>query len=206
MDMGRKLVASLGAVALMVVAFAVLPSSSSAEKPAGNCVVESNGDASAEGVDGMVVFCQALDITKEVTGEAGGRTFPITVDCQRADTGTATAEVAELPTADFPPFGPKTVNLQDGETVRLLAAGPVDCTITEDPPEGCTLVSIDPDTVHTSNPNDRASAEVNGDVPPLIVHTVTVINDCPAEVLPAEDAPAEAAPAGVVRAQPAFTG
>jgi hypothetical protein len=153
------------------------------------------------------VFCQALDITKEVTGEAGDRTFPITVDCQRADTDTTAAEsLNDLPTADFPPFGPQTVNLRDGETVRLLAAGPVDCTITEDPPEGCTLVSIDPDTVHTSNPNDRAATEDNGDEPPLIVHTVTVINDCPAETVPAETAPAEAAPAGVVRAQPAFTG
>ena len=207
--MGRKLIAALSVVVLVVLAFAVLPSSSNAVgngKPKGNCVLpDGNNGVTVKGQNGEVVFCQALDITKEVTGDAAGRTFPITVDCQRADKGMTTGP-PDLPTADFPPFGPKVVNVAAGETVRLLAAGPVDCTITEDPPEGCTLTSIEPETVSTSPPMTQIDSQVNGDdPPPLIVHPVTVVNDCPAAA-PAGAAPADAAPADVVQAQPTFTG
>ena len=197
--MGRRFVAALAAVALVVVGLAVLPSTSSALPYEPNCVDESNGGDGAEGTEYEVVVCEAIDITKEVTGDAAGRTFPITVDCQQ----TETTPTVDLPAADFPPYGAHTWNVADGETLRLLVAKGSSCEITEVPPEGCTLTSIDPDTVDTGplmTQTGSAGTEVDiPTTPPLTVHTVTVTNDCPAEA-------ADAAPADVVAATPTFTG
>ena len=202
--MGRRFVAALGAVALVVVGLAVLPSTSSALPYEPNCVDESNGQPDAEEAASSLRVCEAIDITKEVTGDAAGRSFPITVECQPTDI-ELTTPTNDLPAADFPPYGAHTWNVADGETLRLLVAKGSSCEISEVPPEGCTLTSIDPDTVDTGplmTQTGTAGTEVDvPTTPPLTVHTVTVTNDCPAEA-----AAADAAPADVVAATPTFTG
>ncbi len=200
--MARKLIAALSAIVLTALAFVVLPTSSDAVPNGreGNCILpDLDPEASVEWAE--VAFCQAIDITKVVTGDAAGRTFPITVECEQvAKAGTAT--VPDLPDADlFPPFEPKTLNLADGETQRLLVARQADCKITEEPPEGCTRTSIDPDLVETRQPQGMGDSQVEPEEPPLMVHTVTVTNDCPVAEPAAEPAAAEP-----VAAEPTFTG
>ncbi len=126
--------------------------------------------------------CATIEVTKVVTGTAPpGTTFPVRVVCPG---GEVAAE--GLPQADGPPVD-KTLNLAAGETQSILLDNGAVCTISETPPAGCTLVSIDPDPVVNVRFDD---VEEQGVIP------VTVTNNC--EVA--------AAPAAAVPAAPTFTG
>ena len=130
--------------------------------------------------------CATLEVTKVVTGAVpAGTTFPVQVVC-----GVQSNEVGAegLPPVDELPVNKTLPFLEGGgtESVFLFFEGATVCTISETPPPGCTLVSIDPATVPV---NDTA-------VDSGTVFTVTVTNDC--EVPPA--------PAAAVAAVPTFTG
>ena len=138
--------------------------------------------------------CAELKVTKVVTGTAPpGTTFPVVVDCQEPSGGQAQSS-GGLPPGNEPPFT-QTLTFPEGGGMQSIFIGVLRrrargvltvCTITETPPPGCTLVSINPSTV-----------TVDGRDPSLqIVFEVTVTNNC--EVA--------AAPAAAVPAAPTFTG
>ena len=85
-----------------------------------------------------------------------------------------------LPPVDGPPID-RILNLAAGETQSLYLDADTDCTISETPPTGCTLVSISPSTVIP--------------VTELVVSPVTVTNNCEVAAAPA-----------AVSAAPTFTG
>ena len=117
--------------------------------------------------------CAELKVTKVVTGTAPpGTTFPVVVDCQEL------IEMA-LPPGNQAPFM-QTLTFPEGggmESIFITEPGAM-CTISETPPPGCTLVSINPPTV---------------EIGAAALHTVTVTNNC--------EVAAEA-----VAAVPTFTG
>jgi len=128
--------------------------------------------------------CATLELTKVVTGApAPGTTFTVGVDC------AAPKEMADaLPPGQTAPFTDTLTFPANGGTQNVFITEPGgDCTVTETPPAGCTLTSIDPVKTHV----DKAD-----------VFPVTVTNDCAAP--PQPQAPAQAAVAVVVA--PRFTG
>jgi Domain of unknown function (DUF5979) len=136
--------------------------------------------------------CAQLEVTKIVTGTpapspAPGTTFAVEVSCVPVErdrdgmppTDGATAQ--QLPQAESPPFTTTLTFPEGGGTQSVFIDRPSDCTVTEAPPPGCTLTSIDPGTTQIEDP---------------ILYPVTVTNNCD---------PAVEAAAAVVEV-PRFTG
>ena len=130
-----------------------------------------------------------LAVTKVVTGKAApGTTFSVGVACEPAADGGVDASTDGGQT---PPFTTTLTFGENGGAQDVLITRPASCTVTESPPPGCTLTSIDPKQpvlVETSEP-------VN----------VTVTNDCQVAPAPTTTVPA-AQPAAAVAAAPSFTG
>jgi len=135
--------------------------------------------------------CATLEVTKVVTGApASGTTFDVGVDCvpvERPPIRPADAAPDALPPGQTPPFTTTLTFPATGGTQDVFITKPSDCTVSETPPPGCTLTSIDP-----------KKTEIRED----IVYPVTVTNDCPPP--PMQQAPPPAAVA-VVQV-PRFTG
>jgi hypothetical protein len=141
--------------------------------------------------DGRVSSCAQLEVTKVVTGTpapspAPGTTFSVVVDCvpverdgMRPPTDGVTSQ--QLPQAESPPFTTTLTFPAGGGTQSVFIDRPSDCTVTEAPPPGCTLTSIDPGTTEVRAP---------------IIYSVDVTNNCD---------PAVEAAAAVVEV-PRFTG
>jgi Domain of unknown function (DUF5979) len=135
--------------------------------------------------------CAQLEVTKVVTGTpaaspAPGTTFSVVVDCmpvERDGMGPPTDGVTsqQLPQAESPPFTTTLTFPAGGGTQSVFIDRPSDCTVTEAPPPGCTLTSIDPGTTEIRSP---------------LLHSVDVTNNCD---------PAVEAAAAVVEV-PRFTG
>jgi uncharacterized protein DUF5979 len=136
--------------------------------------------------------CAQLEVTKVVTGTpapspATGTTFSVVVDCQRTRENGAdsmppgAAEAQQLPQGQTPPFTTTITFPEGGGTQSVFITAESECTVSESPPPGCTLTSIDPVTTEI----ERA-----------IVYPVTVTNNCD---------PAVEAAVAVVEA-PRFTG
>ncbi|HMF04171.1 MAG TPA: DUF5979 domain-containing protein [Acidimicrobiia bacterium] len=118
--------------------------------------------------------CAQLEITKTVTGTPApapppGTTYAVKVDCVPVEvermgplpTDGVTAQ--QLPEALSPPFTTTLTFPENGGTQSVFVDRPSDCTVTESPPPGCTLTSIDPGTTEIRNP---------------ILYGVTVTNNC----------------------------
>ena len=139
--------------------------------------------------DGRTVSCAQLEVTKVVTGTpsaspAPGTTFPVVVDCVPVDVDMVPRDetsVQQLPQALSPPFTTTLTFPAGGGTQSVFIDRESDCTVSESPPPGCTLTSIDPGTTEVRQP---------------IVYPVTVTNNC--------DPPVE--PAAAVVEVPRFTG
>ena len=135
--------------------------------PPPNC--EETGTTGAEPAE-----CAELEVTKVVTGTAPpGTTFPVVVDCEDA-------APLELPPGIPPPFTQTLTFTEGGGILSIFITTEAACTITETPPAGCTLVSIDPPTVEILEP---------------ALFTVTVTNNCEVAAAPA-----------AIPAAPTFTG
>ncbi len=91
------------------------------------------------------------------------------------------ATAQQLPQALSPPFTTTLTFPAGGGTQSVFIDRPSDCLVTESPPPGCTLTSVDPGTTQIRNP---------------ILYSATVTNNCD---------PAVEAAAAVVEV-PRFTG
>jgi hypothetical protein len=156
------------------------------------CEVEDGREIVAPAQDGVIRSCAQLEVTKVVTGTpspspAPGTTFAVVVDCvpinedgiMPAPTGGVSAQQA--PPGQSPPFTTTLTFPEGGGTQSVFIDRRSDCTVSETPPAGCTLTSIDPGTTQIQDP---------------ILYPVTVTNNCD---------PAVEAAAAVVEV-PRFTG
>jgi len=137
--------------------------------------------------------CSQLEVTKVVTGTpapgpAPGTTFDVVVNCvpvreMLRETGGAAAQ--QLPQGQTPPFTTTLTFPEGGGTQSVFITRSADCSVTEAPPAGCTLTSIDPVVTQARQP---------------ILYPVTVTNNC--------DPPAQPTvqPAAAVVGTPLFTG
>ena len=159
--------------------------------PSDNCTGPPLERRSADVIQPEPQRCATLEVTKVVTGTpAPGTTFGVGVDCVPVEIKPITpapAAADALPPGQTPPFTTTLTFPATGGTQDVLITRASDCTVTETPPPGCTLTSIDP-----------VKTEIRSD----IVYPVTVTNDCPPP--PMQPAPAPAAVA-VVQV-PSFTG
>ena len=166
-------------------------SSAGAGVPSDNCTGPPPVQPQAADIQPVPQRCATLEITKVVTGEpAPETTFAVGVDCAPVEikpVSPAPATADALPPGQTPPFTTTLTFPASGGTQDVLITKPSDCTVTETPPPGCTLTSIDP---------------VKTEIRSAIVYPVTVTNDCPPP--PMQPAPAPAAVA-VVQV-PRFTG
>jgi hypothetical protein len=169
------------------------------------CVVAGGAAAGAQKAGVATVGCGAsptaatptpppdctLAVTKVVTGKAAsGTTFTVGIDCAAVTTDGVNASTDGGQT---PPFTTTLTFGENGGAHDVLISQPASCTVTESPPPGCTLTSIDPKQpvpVETTEP-------VN----------VTVTNDCQVAPTPTTTVPAaQPAPAAAVVGTPLFTG
>lgn len=117
--------------------------------------------------------CAQLEITKTVTGTPApspppGTTYAVVVDCVPVERDgmnppTDGVEAQQLPQAESPPFTTTLTFPEGGGTQSVFVDRPSDCTVTEAPPPGCTLTSIDPGTTEIRSP---------------ILYGVDVTNNC----------------------------
>jgi Domain of unknown function (DUF5979) len=144
--------------------------------------------------NGRVRNCAQLEVTKIVTGTPApspspGTTFAVVVDCVPSEengmNGGPRDGVAaqQLPQGQTPPFTTTLTFPADGGTQSVFIDRPSECTVSETPPPGCKLTSIDPVTTQIEDP---------------ILYPVTVTNNCD-PVQPPE-------PAAAVVEVPRFTG
>ena len=188
----RGIVASVFVIGAATVGVAINAMPAGAGREGIPCEVENGGPVVIPSQDGRVQSCAQLEVTKVVTGTpspspAPGTTFAVVVDCvpinedgiMPAPTGGISAQ--QVPPGQTPPFTTTLTFPEGGGTQSVFIDRPSDCTVTEAPPPGCTLTSIDPGTTQIENP---------------ILYPVTVTNNC--------DPAAEAA-AAVVEV-PRFTG
>ena len=152
---------------------------------------DGGGPIVAPAQDGRVTSCAQLEVTKTVTGTPTpapppGTTFAVVVDCvpvegdgMRPPMDGVTSQ--QLPQGQTPPFTTTLTFPEGGGTKSVFIDRPSDCTVTEAPPPGCTLTSVDPGTTEVRQP---------------IIYPVTVTNNC--------DPPVE--PAAAVVEAPRFTG
>lgn len=147
--------------------------------------------------DGRVSECAQLEVTKTVTGTPApapppGTTYSVVVDCKPVremdSIGTPSGASAQQvpPEGQTPPFTTTLTFPENGGTQSVFITRSADCTVSESPPPGCTLKSIDPETTQVRHP---------------VLYGVTVTNNCD----PASP-PVEAAPAVAVVQVPRFTG
>ena len=191
----RGVVAGVFVMSVAAAGFAVVAPSAGAGKSGIPCQVEDGDRVIPESVapaqDGMVSSCAQLEVTKTVTGTPApapppGTTFAVVVDCvpverdgMRPPTDGATSQ--QVPQGQTPPFTTTLTFPAGGGTQSVFIDRPSDCTVSESPPPGCTLRSIDPGTTEVREP---------------ILYPVTVTNNC--------DPPVE--PAAAVVEAPRFTG
>jgi Domain of unknown function (DUF5979) len=133
---------------------------------------------------------RTLQVTKVVTGQAApGTTFSVVVHCVPNENGDIVVprEVSaqQLPQGNEPPFTKTLTFPETGGAEDVFISRPATCTVSETPPPGCTLTSIDPVTT-----------EVLDD----IEYPVTVTNNCEPAVDPAVE------PAAAVVEVPRITG
>jgi hypothetical protein len=149
------------------------------------CEVEDgDGDGAmvAPAQDGAVRSCAQLEVTKVVTGTpapspAPGTTFAVVVDCVPTETDGRVppppdgVDAQQAPPGQSPPFTTTLTFPEGGGTQSVFIDQASECTVSETPPAGCTLSSIDPVTTEIESP---------------ILYPVTVTNNCDPAVEPAE--------------------
>jgi hypothetical protein len=188
----RGIVASVFVIGAATVGVAINAMPAGAGREGIPCEVENGGPVVIPSQDGRVQSCAQLEVTKVVTGTpspspAPGTTFPVVVDCvpinedgiMPAPTGGISAQQA--PPGQTPPFTTTLTFPEGGGTQSVFIDRRSDCTVSETPPAGCTLTSIDPGTTQIQDP---------------VLYPVTVTNNCD---------PAVEAAAAVVEV-PRFTG
>ena len=188
----RGIVASVFVIGAATVGVAINAMPAGAGREGIPCEVENGGPVVIPSQDGRVQSCAQLEVTKVVTGTpspspAPGTTFAVVVDCvpinedgiMPAPTGGVSAQQA--PPGQSPPFTTTLTFPEGGGTQSVFIDRRSDCTVSETPPAGCTLTSIDPGTTQIQDP---------------ILYPVTVTNNCD---------PAVEAAAAVVEV-PRFTG
>jgi hypothetical protein len=162
----------------------------------GGMIIGTGADAGADTPvappDGRTQECAQLEITKRVTGTPvpsppPGTTYSVAVYCVPVDIKPTTmppidgAGAQQLPEAQTPPFTTTLTFPADGGTQSVFIDRPSDCTVSESPPPGCSLRSIDPEAT---------------EVRQATLYGVTVTNNCD---------PAVEAALAVVQ-EPRFTG
>ena len=191
----RGVVASVFVMSVAAAGFAVVAPSAEAGAQGIQCEVEDGDGVIPEPVvpmqDGRETSCAQLEVTKTVTGTPApapppGTTYSVVVDCvplERDGMGPPTdgATAQQLPQGQSPPFTTTLTFPEGGGTQSVFVDRSSDCTVSEAPPPGCTLTSIDPGTTEIREP---------------ILYPVTVTNNCDPAVEPA---------AAVVET-PSFTG
>jgi Domain of unknown function (DUF5979) len=188
----RGIVASVFVIGAATVGVAINAMPAGAGREGIPCEVENGGPVVIPSQDGRVQSCAQLEVTKVVTGTpspspAPGTTFAVVVDCvpinedgiMPAPTGGISAQQA--PPGQTPPFTTTLTFPEGGGTQSVFIDRRSDCTVSETPPAGCTLTSIDPGTTQIQDP---------------VLYPVTVTNNCD---------PAVEAAAAVVEV-PRFTG
>lgn len=153
------------------------------------------------GAQGEGAFCAELEVTKVVTGEAApGTTFDVFVECVPPENdNNVTAEnegqveAQQLPPGHVPPYEETLTFPEEGGTQSIFLLRDAVCTVSEEPPAGCELVSIDPEVTEVQAGRNQVGTHV---------YPVTVTNDCPVE--PAAEV--IEVPAAPVAAAPSFTG
>jgi hypothetical protein len=143
--------------------------------------------------------CATLEVTKVVNGTAPeGTIFRVLVQCERREPVELPRDrtAAELPPAMLAPFSTVLEFPATGGTQELLV-GPSSCTVSETPPPGCTLASIDPPTVEITQPNVFQVLVTNNCAPPAPASTVNIQGTIVFSSPP---------PSPVVVATPRFTG
>ena len=188
----RGIVAGVFVIGAATVGVAINAMPAGAGREGIPCEVEDGGPIVIPSQVGRVQSCAQLEVTKVVTGTpspspAPGTTFAVVVDCvpinedgiMPAPTGGISAQQA--PPGQSPPFTTTLTFPEGGGTQSVFIDRRSDCTVSETPPAGCTLTSIDPGTTQIQDP---------------ILYPVTVTNNCD---------PAVEAAAAVVEV-PRFTG
>src|SRR5262249_36509512 len=83
-------------------------------------------------------------------------TYAVVVDCvpveRREMRPTDGVGVQQLPEGQSPPFTTTLTFPEGGGTQSVFIDRPSDCTVTEAPPPGCTLTSVDPGTTEIRSP------------------------------------------------------
>lgn len=184
----RGIVASVFVVGAATVGFAVNAVSAGAgvaqPPPDGGIECEiPNGDgvapvAPVQPLQGQVGRCAQLEVTKTVTGTPApspppGTTYSVVVDCvptERDGMPGGGADAQQVPQGQTPPFTTTLTFPENGGTQSVFITGPSECTVSESPPPGCTLRSVDPATTQVAEP---------------ILYQVTVTNNCDPVVQPA---------------------
>jgi hypothetical protein len=211
-------IASVGVIATTAPAGAGEPM---ADKNCNNSIIKEGNDSvpkelSTDEITREISFpshCATLEVTKVVTGTPpSGTEFSVGVDCapvkdevdglgtDETTSSDASSDAQELPPGNKPPFTTTLTFPENGGTQSVLvwAKHPSQCTVSETPPAGCTLTSIDP--VTTDIGSERTATESAPKQEPD-VHPVTVTNNC--EPPPQ---PAGAGAAVAVVTAPRFTG
>jgi hypothetical protein len=187
----RAIIAGVFVTGMAAAGLGVTAASAGVNGPPPNCEVDGgpNGGPVEIEQNGRAVRCATLQVTKVVTGQpAPGTTFSVVVDCVRNENGDIVVprEVSaqQLPQGNEPPFTKTLTFPETGGAEDVFISRPATCTVSETPPPGCTLTSIDPVTT-----------EVLDDVE----YPVTVTNNC-------DPAAAVVEPAAAVVEAPRFTG
>jgi Domain of unknown function (DUF5979) len=203
----RGIVASLFfvSVAATGVVAAAVPAGAG-PKPEPNCKIpftptprEANAEVVPTEPTEKPAHCATLEVTKVVTGTPqasppAGTEFTVHVSCAKTPDDEADAEsfdgVDNLPPGQKPPFEKDLTFPSNGGTQSILVAAkrPSECTVSETPPAGCTLTSIDPEKTAIEEP---------------VVYPVTVTNNC--DPAPQPEVAAAGAATAVVTT-PRFTG
>jgi hypothetical protein len=189
----RGIVASMFAISTAAAGLALGTTAAGAsEPPPPNCEVTPQPAVQTLTPQPEPAHCATLKVTKVVTGSpAPGTTFNVGVDCEVVKEPPMSPDGAgadALPPGQNPPFTTTLTFPAQGGTQDVFIASESECTVTETPPPGCTLTSIDPEKTAVNAP---------------VEFPVTVTNDCPP---PPPQAAAPAQPAAAVVVVPRFTG
>jgi Domain of unknown function (DUF5979) len=190
----RGIVASVFVIGVATVGVAINAVPAGAGREGIPCEVEDGDGVVAPAQDGAVRSCAQLEVTKVVTGTpspspAPGTTFAVVVDCVPTETDgmapipTDGVNAQQAPPGQSPPFTTTLTFPEGGGTQSVFIDRASECTVSEAPPAGCTLSSIDPVTTQIESP---------------ILYPVTVTNNC--------DPPVAVQPAAAVVETPLFTG
>ena len=189
----RGIVAGMFVIGAATVGFAASAVSAGAGVDGIRCEPPEDGIIVQPAQDGRVASCAQLEVTKVVTGtpapgQAPGTTFDVVVNCvpvggdgMRPPTDGVSSQ--QLPQGQTPPFTTTLTFPEGGGTQSVFITRSADCSVTEAPPPGCTLTSIDPVVTQVRQP---------------VMYPVTVTNNC--------DPPVAVQPAAAVVETPRFTG